>query len=78
MTKSVFKVGDNMAFVRNITPSYGVGVPPIIKAFDPCVIVKINNSHVTVLTSDGEEIKLRNIPERMIPAGDLSKLIFGE
>lgn len=71
-----FRVGQKIIFLRNIRSGYENEHVLLIPANEVCEIVKINNSHVTVMYGN-EKIKLRYIAERMAPAGKLTEAIFG-
>lgn len=71
-----FKIGDWVIFLKDIKAGYEREHMLLIPAFQPCTIVKINSVHVTV-DFKGTKEKLRYIPKRMAPAGDLAKVIYG-
>ena len=75
---SKFKKGDSIVFLVDISAGYERDHKLLIPAFKPCTVLNINSAHITVRDSDGTIQKLRYIPKRMAPAGDLAKAIYGK
>lgn len=72
-----YKIGDVIVFLKDIKASHERGYMLLIPAYQPCRVVGINSVHITV-DFKGVQEKLRYIPNRMAPAGDLAKAIYGE
>lgn len=73
---SKLKVGDSIVFLKPVRAGVEQRFKLLIPEFCPVVLLSLTTDHVTV-EFDGEKIRLRNIPKRMAPAGDLAQVIFG-
>ena len=71
------KIGDVIVFLKDIKASHEREYILLIPSYQPCKVVGINSVHITV-DFKGVREKLRYIPNRMAPAGDLAKAIYGE
>ena len=71
-----FKKGDKIVFLKDIKAGRERNNILLVPAYHPCTIISINSAHVTI-EFEGIIEKLRYIPKRMAPAGDLAKAIYG-
>lgn len=65
-----------VVFLKDIRAGHERDNILLIPAYQDCTIVNINRAHVTV-DFQGVKEKLRYLPNRMAPAGDLTKAIYG-
>jgi hypothetical protein len=54
-----------------------IGKEVLIAKGEVLVVTNVNKHAITVMTKAGKKQKIRNIPERIVPATEMGKAIYG-